>query len=294
MRLLTVAPLLLLLAIPPSWAQGDPILATLDLDVPTVGGEGRIAVAPESAPLMVPWTYKFANPATASAALAGGNTSIAWTLACASGNITLLGSPTTIPVEAGKTDYTGTALLQVSASADTQGMMGLNCTISGSVPNVGAAATTASEPFNPEVAFVGSIRLGVPVKMRTAGPQKIIPYEIEVENLGNSLTSVSFEFASDFNGKWNGILPESLLIEPGATETAVLAIATPYKTGPNKGSMEIVLVATPHAATDEDQVGPAVDAQLLAKVRGWYIPGPSPILLLAGLAVAALAARRAR
>jgi hypothetical protein len=277
----------------PAMAQSG-VSPTLTVGDPLINEATGIPLAPASTPMLVTWTYDFGDPVSAAAVLANGNVSIAWSLQCGETGLQLLGEATTpVTYVAGQGSYSGTANLAIAASEDSLGDVPLDCTLRADAPGAADVSDARAEVlFHPRVAFVGHIELGVPVSIRQAGPQKQIPFEVEVRNVGNAPTEVRFEVLEPRSGKWIFLAPEPLLLGREDTATAIFVVSTPYQNGPNKDSATVTLRAVPVSTLDEDIQGPAADAHFLPRVRGWYIPGASPLVLLVGLAAAALVSRR--
>ncbi|MEA3137087.1 MAG: hypothetical protein QOC71_1368 [Thermoplasmata archaeon] len=288
---------LLLLAIGLPWiaaAQGP--TPDLTLGDPAVSGPAGIPLAPATATLAAPWTYTFEDPASAAAVLAAGNVSIAWSLDCGETGLRLMGDATTpLSYAPGQSEYTGTAMLAIAASEDSLGDEGLDCTLVAEARGLADATSAASEVlFHPFVAFQGRIEVTAPAPQRKAGPDKIIPFEVEVKNLGNARTVVVFEVADPATGKWAFLVPDPVVVERGQSKSVTFSVATPYHNGPNSGATDILLRATPVSSLDGDIRGPTVEVPLRAAFGGLYIPGPSPALLFGALAFAAVAMRGSR
>lgn len=286
--LLLFAPAVLML--PTAAAQTEAAAPTLTLDVPFVTGDGRIAVDGNTSTLDAPWTYSF-KPGTAPAA---GNTSLHWSVTCGEGSVQLVGAPdTAIQFQPGTQEYSGDALLPIHASPDTPGMMPLNCSLQASAPaTTTTLASQAAREFNVEVAFRGELDVIVPRIIKQAGPQKQIPYAVEVVNYGNARTTVHFAVTSAPKGQWQLLLPDPLIVEPGASATAIVNVATPYHNLWNNEEGAFSLRAESAATVDPEQKGESVDFTILGRARGWYIPGPEPALIIVALALAAVVARR--
>lgn len=282
-----------LVAAPPATAQVDPV-GTLVLDLP-IEGPPRIAIEPAATPWQVPWRFTFSSAASASAAAVGG-AAIAWTLGACDAGIGLRAEPTPIPVEPGTTDYRGVAEIGFTAKPGTRGMVPLPCELTGTVAGAqdSIPPATDTKPFAPVVDFVGGIEVQVVDDRKESGPQKQIPYEIEVTNIGNARTQVTFELADEPSGKWQSILPEVVVLEPGTTLTAIFTVATPFGNGYNSDRGHYAIRLLPAAADDPTLTADPIEVELRASAQGWYVPGPSPLMLLAGLALAALAVRRLR
>ena len=289
-----LALLVVLLAAAPGAAQEVSVPPTLEITAASTPDGGPIALEPATSTLRVPWVYRFSNPASAVATFGDDDVTIHWALACGESGVHLLDAPlTTIAFVPDQLEYSGVAELPAAGSNDTLGATPLNCTLEG---HASAAtepmATEASLAFAPTAAFRGEIRVSTPEASKESGPQKMIRYDVDVENLGNAPIVVTFEPVERFRGKWQGIMPDPLLLNVGQTETAVFALATPFHNGYVSDDTDVVLRATPAYQYDRDLTGPSQEIGFTASAQGWYVPGASPLLVLATLAAAASIVRR--
>lgn len=257
-----------------------------------VTGPLRAAIPHDAeATLEASWSLHYASPAEAAAALGDGNARLDWSLDCG-GNVSL--APTQTPVEhvAGQSAYAGTARLAVRAAATAPGVEDLPCTLTATLATTGSEPREATRELPLRVAYRGELLATAPTNVRAAGPQKQIPYDIEVTNNGNAPTVVTPSLAQVPTGKWHVVLPDAAVVQPGETIRMVVMVATPYETGFVTGATGIALRLEPSAVQDPEAVGPAVDVALKAQVKGFYVPGPGVAAAVAALAVALLAARR--
>jgi hypothetical protein len=74
--------------------------------------------------------------------------------------------------------------------------------------------------------------------------------------------------------------------------TVQVAVATSYHNGPNKDAKDFVILVTSQSADQPEVTGQEAQVTLHSKVQGWYIPGPSPITVIALLALGAVVVRR--
>lgn len=288
-----------LLTLSPAAAQAEPAFPVLVLASPNDTGMGDgVAVAPGRSLVPILWTLTFPTSASAAAASTG-DTIIEWSLDCAEGGFTLQAAPTVVDVRPEQQAYSGTALLNLSASPEAIGLKGHECTLQGTATIPGSPQPSAGTlKFVAAAAFVGTIRIEAPMPSRNAGPDKQVPFPIAVENLGNARIQVSFHVESP-RGKWDVLVPDPLVLDSplaGAdgrvSDTVYVTISTSYDNGPNKDSRDFVLLATVQSADQPDKSGPVEEVTLHVDVQGWYIAGPSSPLILLGLIVATLLTRR--
>lgn len=296
MRSLLALPLVaIVLAIPASLAQQEvSVPPTLELLAASTADGSPLALEPARSTLLVPWIYRFSNPASAAATFGDGDVTLTWELDCGESGVHLVEPPaSTIVYVPNQAEYQGTADLPVAASSDTLGATPLDCTVLGH-------ASAATEPmavegsldFTAFAAFRGEIRVSTPDASKESGPQKMIRYEVAVENLGNAPIKVLFEPVGDLPGKWQELMPDPLLLDIEETGTVLLNVATPFHNGYVSDATDVVLRATPVYQYDDDLRGPPQEVEFRATAHGWYVPGPSPLLVLTALALAGLAVRR--
>ncbi|HJQ93104.1 MAG TPA: hypothetical protein VJ874_02335 [Candidatus Thermoplasmatota archaeon] len=278
----------------PATAQEPTVPPALEITAASTSDGGPIGLDPAASTLSVAWVYRFSNPASEAATFGDGDVTLAWSLDCGTSGVRLVDPPvTSIPYVPNQGEYRGDATLPVTASPDTPGQVALSCTVE-------AQASAATEPmtasgslqFGPMAAFRGEIRVSTPEATKDAGPQKMIRYEVEVENFGNAPIMVIFEPVGAPSGKWQELMPDPLLLGLEETGTVLLNVATPFHNGYVSDDADIVLRATPVYQFDSQLTGPSKEIGFHATAHGWYVPGPSPLLVLAVLALAALAGRR--
>lgn len=291
---LTVALLGLALVLPLSaTAQELPATMLLTLEMPSMKDGVDIPVSPTVGELLVPWRLEFQNAATALASAT--EIAITWTLSCDDAGITLVNpQATTLTFVPGQATYQGSATLPIAATPETVGDVTVRCTLAGLARDSNGAMQAGDDvEFTALVQALPRIEATVPDVQRQAGPQEQIPYPIAIKNVGNSRVQVRFEVVRMSSGKWNILVPETLALDPGMQGIAIVTVATPFHNGYNKGSEAFALRAIPTSLGDTQVQGEAVPLEFHSHVRGWYVPGPSPMLLAAGLAgLAALVARR--
>jgi hypothetical protein len=133
--------------------------------------------------------------------------------------------------------------------------------------------------------------------LKQAGPQKQVPFELEVTNFGNARTQYLFEITNSPGGKWNALPPEVMLLDsPNSgqgtpTNTATFTVATPFKNGWNNAEGAYTITIKPSAADDPEKVGNPLTANVLVRVRGVYVPGVEPFVMVAAVLGAALVLR---
>jgi hypothetical protein len=302
--MLTALAGLFLAALPTATAQsraGSLVIGTVAPCAPITVNSGACTV-------QVKWQFNY--PAGLPLQPTGAATTSAtliWTPAsCPSGitltgalnvNVPLGGSATQQKAIDGQSDFT------VFASPDAPGEKQLQCTFKGSVGAFGAVEKSndadVSVPLS--VKYYGLLTATIPTTIAEAGPQKEIRYDITLTNLGNANTNINFDLAAEAPVGWSPVPPAPLIIGPsqqagGAdfTKTVSFLVSTPHKNGWNNDQTAFQLKITPASTINTDQKGNEIAVNVLARVRGIYVPGPEPFLLVAALLGTALVARAVR
>lgn len=274
----------------PAQAQMEAVEGDLTLSPPFLTGEAADGLAPGNGFVGIPWTLTFDSPATAAAELAQGEGSLTLELQC---NVPVTATPATLAVEhvPGQAAYGATAEVAV----DSTGAVGYTeavCTASGSF--TGATSTlTAQSSGTLRLLYASAINVTAGATDRKAGPQKQMAYPLDLRNDGAARTMVRFELVGDApRGKWAVILPEPVILDAGQSITSVVTVSTPFENGYNKGSTDFTVRVVPMPVDQDDVQGTPVDVPLHAGVDGFYVPGPSPALVLVGLAAMGVMLRR--
>ncbi|MFA5944522.1 MAG: hypothetical protein WC876_08670 [Candidatus Thermoplasmatota archaeon] len=295
---------------------GAAVLAVALLLAPTVAAQGtataklQVTVKAPTAPIKpqidnptfsVDYTYTFDNNAFTPSGVVTANVVIQFPFQCTNG--VLITGPQSVvkQVATAPAATSGTAQFQISIPRTAPGLQNLQCTLKAKADSLNAATPATTEqnyPFTVTADYYSLNQVKVATKLKQSGPQKQVPFEMEVTNFGNARTQYLFELAAKPDGdKWSTILPEVLLLESpnsGAgspTNTAIFTVATPYKNGWNnlQGSYQILI--KPSAADDPTKEGNPLTANMLVRVRGVYVPGLEPTLMLGALLGSALLLR---
>lgn len=277
------------LVVTPATAQGTD--ASFVIDAVTVPDAG-LPAQPDGTAVEVAWTYRFSAAAFGAGQAATEASRIDWTLACDSGQVLLLNAST--PLEPDNWDEVrGTSRLEATATPET--LDGTACTLTGQ-PVSDSPAVPGGNAHTVEVAmpirFHPRLTLEVMGADRQASPQKQIPFPVEMTNHGNARTVVLLEVLQEPQGKWAVLLPDPIVLEPGEARLAIVNVATPFENGWVSEDGPVVVQATPVLARDNAVRGEPIRLEMHASAKGWYVPGPSAGLVLGGLALLAVAARR--
>ncbi|MEA3191380.1 MAG: hypothetical protein QOD77_1962 [Thermoplasmata archaeon] len=205
-----------------------------------------------------------------------------------------------------KTSFPFDSEFTVSASQLAPGETDILCTWKGKVLANGLPGFTEtpeqSISTTIKVRFLGLLSASVPATIQEGGPQKEITYELQLTNLGNSLTNVNFDLANaeTVPEGWSPVPPTPIIMQSkqqGGTEFTAkvpFTIQTPHSNGWNNDETTFQLKITPSSVNNPEDKGNTIAVNVLARVRGIYVPGPEPFLLVAAVLGAALVARLAR
>ena len=192
--------------------------------------------------------------------------------------------------------YTGTVNIQITVLREAPGMTPAQCTVTGSVGAMQGAAvpasTTDTDSFQIIPDYLPYIEAQSAAKLRQGGPQKQIPFAIDLTNFGKAATKVSFAIESAPSGKWQGLLPDPALLDPPGgnlqSKQITFNVATPYKNGWNNDEGAFTLSMTPEYQYNSEKTGSPITVTVLARVRGVYVPSLEPMVMVSALLGAAM------
>lgn len=282
-------------------AQGNP---TIDF---TLGGYNGAPVQPISQPVRVDVQWTYSLPVSQLQNLAGptGTVTATFDVQCPQDKILQSGSEDVIITLTATqtTPYSGTLPITLIVLREAPGLVPIQCTISASATSAGGsspavpASNTKGGSFTVTPEYFSLLEATSSSKLRQGGPQKQIPFAIDLTNFGNAGTKVNFEVTEKPRGGWQGLLPDPVLLDaPGGnlqTKQIVFNVATPYKNGWNneEGAFTIKMTPEYQFKTSDTQVGSPVTLTVLARVRGVYVPSLEPMVLVGAILGTALLAR---
>jgi hypothetical protein len=296
MLLATVAVALALLVLAPTASAQ----ATAKLQVTVKPPTQLIKPQIDNPSFAVDYSYTFDNPAFAPSGVATANVVIEFPFTCTNGVIITGPQSVVKQVAAPNTPTSGTANFQVSIPRTAPGLQNLQCTLKAKAQGLNQAtpATTDSVvPFTVTADYYSLNQVKLASKLKQSGPQKQVPFDMEITNFGNARTQYTFELGNEPGGKWDEILPEVLLLDSpnsgqgSPTNTAVFTVATPYKNGWNNLQGAYQIVIKPSAADDPTKTGNPMTANMLVRVRGVYVPSLEPAIMLGAILGSALLLR---
>lgn len=304
--MLTALAGLFLAALPTATAQqprGSFSVASVPACAPVTVNSGSCAVT-------ISWAYNYGGLPLQPTGAAAQTATLTWDSATCPAGVVMTGAQSQVVALSGgaagaSSETKGTSTFTLTASPDAAGEKPLQCTMKGRVgPSSGGAVQQTNDaevaiPFS--VKYYGLLSATIPTTIAEAGPQKEIRYDITLTNLGNANTNVNFALAADAPAGWSPVAPAPFIIGPsqqagGAdfTKTVSFLVSTPHKNGWNNDQTAFQLKITPSSTINTDQKGNEIAVNVLARVRGIYVPGPEPFLLVAALLGAALVARAVR
>ena len=128
-------------------------------------------------------------------------------------------------------------------------------------------------------------------------PQTPVTFPVKVSNFGNANTKVSFEVTQITEG-FDYTLPVPITLQSkqaggnAITADVPLTVQTPYKNGYMNEVGTVNYKVTSAYALDPKLRGDESVVSVLITTRGFYVPGPGPLFLLAAVGALALVLRR--
>lgn len=260
-------------------------IGTLKADIEYSGQSAPQALAPLAA-TSLPITF---NPQCPSTVLVVGPTTKIMPLNPTEGAGTLQGSTS--------------ASFQVSITRDAPGLKSIQCTLTAAAPALTSAGVEAPDDaqqrFIVTADYYGLLQAKVATKIQQAGPQKEVPFSIELTNFGNARTQVSFEITNAPAGeRWTAVVPDNIILdspngggEGKTSDNAVFTVSTPYKNGWNNEQGAYQITIRPTSADVPDKQGNPLAANVLVRVRGVYVPSLEPVIMLGALVGSAFVLR---
>lgn len=194
----------------------------------------------------------------------------------------------------------------IALKPDAPGLETLKCDFSlkaaaGANPSTAPESNVLAMSVTAKGTYIPLIQANVANgKLKTTGPQKEVPYQLELTNFGNAKTVINFRIADEpSGGNWEALAPEAITLNTeqsglGNRQTIPFLVSTTYKNGWNNAVGGYTLELTPIAFNDPEQKGTPTTVNVLARVRGVYVPGVEPFVMLAAIVGAALVTRLTR
>lgn len=291
--------------LPTAEAQSTSLDMSMSLSKQLLIPEGEVAT------LTVDVMYSFTGVASPTGTAASQAVTVTFTPTCPT-YILVVGPETKIinlpPQGVAQNNFQGEVQAQfaVTVTREAPGLKTLTCSMEVTASELAATAAPAPPPVKQSFSLIADyyalVQAKVNSKLKTAGPQKNVPFDIELSNFGNARTQVSFEVGERPSGKrWNALLPDNLILdspngggEGKTSDTTTFTVATTYKNGWNNEQGAFQVIMKPSSADQPEKVGNPITANVLVRVRGVYIPTLEPLLMLGAVLGVALVARLSR
>lgn len=295
----------MLLNFAPASAQGTQGTATFQVE--TIEAPKALKVDIETITITVNWKYSFSSAALGAQNPVFSTASLSWDEpSCEGKGVVITGALSqsfSLPPQS-TGEVKGSSKFNVKVTDQAPGETSVICTFQGKVGAVGGLPATPPSKSNAPItaAYYGLISANVPVTIAQAGPQKQITYTLEVTNLGNSesLINVALIAAPEAGEKWQPVTPTQVTLtspnKGGTSNSATInfLVSTPYRNGWNNKEATFQLEIQPSSVKDPDSKGNTIKVNVLARVRGIYVPGPEPAILMLAAIGTALVARKLR
>lgn len=295
-----------------------PVVSAQSVDPDNSATKG-IPVSPllpeiETSGITLGFTYKMPNQAFNTLGVSQSTTTATLNLQCDDPNIIITGprstsltlTPDANGAQSVEKDFAFGPLV-VSVTRQLPGLQQISCDYDVTVGAIrgGASAGGVEEvtggdgSFTVSAKFYSVVQAKVAQQIKQAGPQKDVPFEVQLDNFGNSRTQISFEINErPGSGKWQAVVPDDVILDSPASggaktsDTAVFTVTTPYKNGWNNEQGTYRLKMKTFAADDPTQEGIELFTNVLVRVRGVYVPSLEPFVMVAAVLGSALVARR--
>lgn len=159
------------------------------------------------------------------------------------------------------------------------------------------AVSKNAVPITASYFSIIDVQLGEAIKVER--PQTPVQFPVKVTNLGNANTKVNFEVIEKTESL-QAPLPNPVTLQSkqaGGNQISAdipLTVQTPYKNGYMNEVGVVNYKLTSAYALDPKIKGDDSTVSVLITTRGFYVPGPSPILFVGLLGAVALLLRRFR
>lgn len=146
--------------------------------------------------------------------------------------------------------------------------------------------------------YFGQLSVELAQAIRVERPQTTVTFPLKVTNLGNGNTKVTVEKVDPIPEGYQTAAPVPTILTAkqtgGNTITAdiPLDIQTPYKNGYMNQVGVIAYKITSNYALDPKKRGDESAVSVVITTRGFYVPGPSPIVFVGLVGLAAVLLRR--
>lgn len=200
--------------------------------------------------------------------------------------------------------YTGTASFNVAVTASDQApafqsdTIEITATITPSSPGATPKSSAQAVPIQADYFSILDVQLAQAIQQDR--PQSTVTFPVKITNLGNGATKVNFDIAPEGNPQGlNVLVPGPITLQSkqaGGNQISAeipLQIQLPHKNGYMNEAGSVRYKITSNYALDSKLKGDETTLSVLVTTKGFYVPGPEPIVMI-GLLVAVAAAFRRR
>ena len=200
--------------------------------------------------------------------------------------------------------YSGSKTFTVAVTASDQApafqsdTIEITATVTPSSP--GATPKSAAQTVPVQADYFSILDVQLAQAIQQDRPQSTVTFPVKITNLGNGATKVNFDIAPEGNPqRLAALIPGPVTLQSkqaGGNQISAeipLQIQLPHKNGYMNEAGTVTYKITSNYALDSKLKGDETTLAVLVTTKGFYVPGPSGILLVGVLAVlAALVGRR--
>ncbi len=173
----------------------------------------------------------------------------------------------------------------------------ITATVTPTTPSTPAKSAAQTVPIQADYFSILDVQLAQAIQQDR--PQSTVTFPVKITNLGNGATKVNFDIAPEGNPQnLNVLVPGPVTLQSKqaggnqiSTEVS-LQIQLPHKNGYMNEAGTVRYKITSNYALDSKLKGDETTLAVLVTTKGFYVPGPSPILMLGLVAAAAIVLRR--
>lgn len=219
----------------------------------------------------------------------------AWATVLVSPATDVIPVPTTPgPTFSGSRPFTVIVTASENAPAFTADQVEITAT---TTPGAGGKAASGKNAVPIVAGYFSIIDVQLAETIKVERPQTPVVFPVKVTNLGNANTKVTFA-VQDKTENLQVPIPNPVTLQSrqaGGQQISTdvpLTIQTPYKNGYMNEVGLVNYKLTSAYALDPKIKGDESSVSVIVTTRGFYVPGPSPLLLVGLLGVAAVLLRR--
>lgn len=199
---------------------------------------------------------------------------------------------------------TGSRTFTVSVTASDQApafqsdTIEITATVTPTTPSTPPKSAAQTVPIQADYFSILDVQLAQAIQQDR--PQSTVTFPVKITNLGNGATKINFAIAEGGNPQnLNALVPGPVTLQSkqaGGNQISTeipLQIQLPHQNGYMNEAGTVVYKITSNYALDSKLKGDETTLSVLVTTKGFYVPGPGPILLV-GLLMAIAAVMRRR